>query len=205
MIQVTNCGYDSFHQQPFDREYPNGLSHYLFLLFKSDAWIIQNGRPVAVKPNTAILFDQNTYIRYGCHHPHFSDDWIHFSFSQKEESIMHTLGLPCHIPFSVSDTHRLSRFIQLITHEVYFSSSHSDEVISHLMYAFLTTLADELQRPASAGIPHKQYPAFQKLRASIYTNPELHYHSEQLARSLNLSVSRFQHLYKTFFFNYPTK
>lgn len=199
MIQVTNCGYDSSHQKPFDREYPDGLPHYLFLLFKTDAWIIQNGKSVFLQPNTAILFAPNTYIHYGGSHTHFNDDWIHFSFSPDSEDIMHTLKIPFHIPFPTADAHRLSRYIQLITREVFFKSNRSDEVISHLMYAFLSTLADEVQKPISSNITNKQYSAFQKLRTSIYANPALPYHAEELASSLHLSVSRFQHLYRTFF------
>lgn len=199
MIQVTNCGYDSCHLQPFDREYPDGLSHYLFLLFKTDAWIVQNKETILLPPNTAVLFAPNTYIHYGCSHAHFSDDWIHFSFSSEKEDIMYTLGIPFCTPFQTTDTHRLSRYIQLLTREVFFASGHSEDVISHLMYAFLSTLADEVHQPVSSCIPHKQYPAFARLRTSIYTNPSLRYTSEQLARSMNLSISRFQHLYKVFF------
>lgn len=200
MISVTKCGYDSHHPIACDIEHADGLPNYLLLLVKTDAWFVLGGRHVFVKPNTAILFDKNTYIHYGCHHPDYNDDWIHFRFSENEDSsLLNTLGILFGQPLPVTDMQRLSRYVQLLTREFHFRTSHSDDTINHLMHALLYALADDLAQPEAIGSTHRQYPAFLRLRTSIYNNPALPYSSERLADSLQLSVSRFQHLYKAFF------
>lgn len=199
MIQVKKCGYDSWHPKPFDIEHPNGLAHYLLLLIKTDAWYISNGQKTIIKPNSLILFDKEIYIHYGCDQSYYTDDWVHFAFTPDNESLIHTLGIPFNTPLPISDTKRLSSYIQLISREFYFQSENSGEIINHLLHAFLFTLPIEIQQSAIPDIPHKLYPDFLQLRNTIYSNPAQHYNSEQLARCLNLSVSRFQHLYKIFF------
>lgn len=200
MIQITICGHDSHHRQPCDIEHKNGLSEYLLLIVKTDAWFFVRGQRISTNPNMVILFDKNTYIRYGCPHPDYNDDWIHFDLTDASDlSWFDGLGLPLGEPLYPPDIQRLSQLVQIMTREFRLPAGHSAQVLHCLAQALLHALAEDLERTDQLTFQNKHYPAFLKLRTDLYNNPSVPRSMDTMARSLNLSVSYFQHLYKQFF------
>lgn len=205
MIRVTSCGHDSHHRKPCDIEHEHGLSEYLLLIVKTSAWFYIDGRRICTEPNMVILFDRDTYIRYGCDKPDYNDDWIHFSIPQCEEgdSLFASLGISLNQPLYPPDIQRLSSFIRLMAQEFHCPSSQSAQVLHCLMKALLYALGEDLLRADHPAFQHRHYSAFLRLRTSLYNDPGAAWTTEALARSLNLSVSHFQHLYKYFFHTSP--
>ena len=200
MINITNCGHDSHHCQPCDIEHENGLSEYLLLIVKTAAWFSLGGTKTVTKPNMAILFDKHSYIHYGYQSPGYNDDWIHFDLNGSDEiSWFQSLGLPLNQPLYPPDVQRLSQFIQLMSQESHFPAGHSAQIQDCLMKALLHALSEDLVRASQPVFQNRNYPAFLKLRAALYDNPSAPNSIETMARSLNLSISYFQHLYKQFF------
>lgn len=200
MIDITICGHDSHHREPCDIEYKNGLPEYLFLIVKTSAWFFIEGRLIDTEPNMVILFDKDTYIHYGCRHPDYNDDWIHFRAEEPADiSWLRSLCLPFNQPLYPPDIQRLSQFVQIMTDEFRFPAEHSPQVLHCLFQALLHALMEDLARADHLAYQNKHYPAFLKLRASLYNNASAPQSVDAMARSLNLSVSYFQHLYKDFF------
>ncbi len=200
MIHITSCGHDSHHRHPCDIEHKDGLPEYLFLIVKTSAWFFIHGQRTLTEPNMAILFDKYTYIRYGCQHPDYNDDWIHFTLDDTADAAwFHSLEIPLNVPLYPPDIQRLSQFVQIMTRELRFPAGHSPQVLHLLMQALLHVLAEDLKRADQLAFQNKHYPAFLKLRAALYSNPSVPQSIEAMARSLNLSISYFQHLYKEFF------
>ncbi len=200
MICVTGCGYDSHHRNPCDIEHKEGLSEYLLLIVKTPAWVFINNQRIFTKPNMVILFDQNTYIHYGCDTPNYNDDWIHFYLEKDSSDIsLSSLQLPFNQPLYPPDIPRLSRFIQMITQEYRFPAKHSKQILHCLTFAFLSALTEDLMRSNPLIFQHKYYRALLNIRTALYNNPANLWTISDMAHSVNLSVSYFQHLYKQFF------
>lgn len=204
MISITSCGHDSHHRLPCDIEHKDGLPEYLLLIVKTSAWFQIQDRRVPTEPNMLILFDKYTYIHYGCPHPDYNDDWIHFTLDEPEDiSWFLELGLPLNRPLYPPDIQRLSHLVQSMTREFRFPAGHSPQVLHLLMRSLLHMLTEDLARADQLFYQNKHYPAFLKLRTGLYNNPSRPLSVDDMARSLNVSVSYFQHLYKDFFSTSP--
>lgn len=200
MIHITICGHDSHHPASFVMEHSGGLPDYLLLLVKTDAWFDLGKVRTATAPNMAILFDKNTYIRYGCDHPHYNDDWIHFDFSSREDDFLtRELHIPLGQPLYLPQLHALSRQIQTMTPVFHSSCLHREKLLDSMMRTLLYSLDEQLLSAQSGRPSGKHYDAFQKLRAELYNNPGHPWTIAEMSASLFLSTSYFQHLYKEFF------
>lgn len=204
MINITNCGHDSHHRIPCDIEHKDGLPEYLLLIVKTSAWFQIQNRRITTEPNMVILFDKHTYIHYGCPHPDYNDDWIHFTLDEPVDiSWFLALDLPLNQPLYPPDIRRLSHLVQSMTREFRFPAGHSRQVLHSLMQSLLHMLTEDLARADQLFYQNKHYPAFLKLRTGLYNNPSQTLSVDDMARSLNLSVSYFQHMYKDFFATSP--
>lgn len=201
MINVTICGHDSHHPSSFCMEHSRGLPDYLFLLVKTDAWFILDGKKVQTGPNMAILFDRNAYICYGCDHENYNDDWIHFDFSEgAERSFMQKLQVPFGTPLYLPQIGSLSRYVQLMTPVFHGEGAHRTEMLDALMRALLCALDEQFTAVQHMSVSmHRHYSAFQNLRTGLYNDPAGNWNISGMAASLYLSPSYFQHLYKEFF------
>lgn len=198
MIQVTNCGHDSRHPKPCNFEYRQGLPDYLLLLVKQEAWYCTDGERSVLRPNTLICFPPNTHIHYGCDVPGYNDDWVHFTTDGEELELLQKLQPHLGHLISPLDFHKLSEYIRLMTNLYHTASPYHAPMLDAFMHLFLYALLEEAENPRDA-LPPQYYRPFCKLRTKIYDNPADTPSIGELAASLCLSLSYFQHLYKKFF------
>ena len=196
MIFILRCGHDSHHLRPVEMEHRHGLDHYLLLLMKTEGYVAREGRLVPALPESAVLFQKHTPIRYGCQLDHYNDDWIHFSLSSHEQ-ILEQTNIPFGIPFLPQDFSMLTQCVRLLVKESRRKSPSSSSIQDALMRAVLWKLSEGPR--AEPEIKNPLYPVFFRLRQEILNAPARNWDTDTLARSLNLSASRFQHLYKDFF------
>ncbi len=199
MITVNSCGHASHHPRPCNIEHTTGISDYLILLIKQEAWVILDNKKHIMQPNSLICFPPDTYIHYGCDSIGYNDDWIHFIPDEKEQDFFQTLHLPmCQIvcPYNF---HKLSEYVRLLSDSFHSSSPHKEQIVDSFMHIFLYALQDELEKLSSDSLMPKYYQDFSNLRTQIYNNPADSWTVPKLANSLCLSLSYFQHLYKQFF------
>ena len=196
MITILHCGHDSHHSRPVEMEHRHGLDHYLLLLIKTEGYVEQKGQVLTAFPESAVLFQKNTPIRYGCRLDHYNDDWIHFSLSADEKILIETC-IPFGAPFLPRDFQSLVQCVRLLVKETRRTSPASLTVQDALMRAILWKLSEGPR--AEPETKHSLYPAFFRLRQEILNAPARDWDMDPMARSLNLSTSRFQHLYKEFF------
>lgn len=200
MIKVSICGRNSHHPSPCHVEHKDGLPNYLLLLVKTEAWFVLDNRRIYTKPNMAILFNRNSYIHYGCDKANYNDDWIHFDIDNEEELVLFSsLSIPFGQPIYISNIHALSHYVQLISNSYRTRSLHWEAITNSLMHALLYSLDEELATPNNPFISHKYYPSFSALRSQLYNDPSANWSGDDMAKSLCLSLSYFQHLYKDFF------
>lgn len=200
MIIVNSCGHDSHHPKPCNIEHKNGLDDYLILLIKETSWIYSGAQKRVLSPNTVLLFPPKTPIHYGCDTVGYNDDWIHFTLSDPSDyAFLQSLQISDASRLTPYDFHKLSAYTQMLSDHFYNTALCRDEILDHLMHAFLYTLRDELNRAAQSNLSSKYYPEFSRLRTRLYNNPSADWQVPQMADSAALSLSYFQHLYKDFF------
>lgn len=199
MITVNTCGHDSHHPIPCNIEHKEGVPDYLILLIKRESWIMLEGKRHFLHPNALILFPPGTYIHYGCDMPGYNDDWIHFIPDGKDLSFLKSLSLPFNRILYPFDFHRLSEYVRMMSDSYHSSSPHKQETLDSFMRIFLYSLKESLEKQFDFPGSQKYYPDFSRLRTQIYNDPAAKRTIPELAASLCLSLSYFQHLYKQFF------
>ena len=200
MIRIMNCGHDSRHPKPCNFEYRQGLPNYLILLIKQEGWYFADGERALLRPNSLICFSPGTYIHYGCDAPGYNDDWIHFDLTEADTDILGTFHFPYGTILQPRDFRRLSDYARLISDEFHSDRIHREEIIDRLMHIFMCALHEELIRTEEQStVMPKYYREFASIRTQIYNAPAADWTVNQLADTLCLSCSHFQHLYKRFF------
>lgn len=95
--------------------------------------------------------------------------------------------------------HRLSQCILSLSDAYHNPAPHSEAILDSYMQIFLMTLSDDLKQHKADIHTHKYYDTFLQLRTRLYNNPAHKWNIQEMADSLLLSPSYFQHLYKDFF------
>ena len=200
MIQVFNCGHDSHHKKPCDIFHPAGFNDYLFLLVKQYAWFYTDTAKYTVAPNSILLFPPATPIHYGCDTADYNDDWIHFDLFDTDTDLLKILSFPYGVVLQPRDFHKLSDYAKMISDEFHSDGIYQEDIIDRLMHIFLYALDEELRKAARlSSAPQKYYREFTQIRTQIYNSPSADWSVNQLAGTLCLSCSHFQHLYRRFF------
>ena len=199
MITVNVCGHDSHHPNPCNIEHRPGLPDYLVLLIKQEAWVELDGIRHAVHPNALICFPPDTYIHYGCDVIGYNDDWIHFLPDEEDADFLKNLALPLNRIVYPFDFHKLSEYVRMMSDCYHSASVHKESVLDSFMHIFLYSLQESLEKPEADNGIRKYYPDFSGLRTQIYNDPAAARTVPELADSLCLSLSYFQHLYRQFF------
>lgn len=199
MISILNCGYESRHQKPFDMLRPEGSSDYTLLVIKSSAFFEYSQTYTDISANTIILYDKNSYVHYGCHSSDYNDDWIHFDVEEKDLPFFHELNIPLQTPIHLSDAGQLSDYSRLIVMEKHSSHTYKNQILDTLMRSLLCTLASHILENPDKAASHKYFSLMNELRVSILNAPHRKWTVENMAQSVHLSPSYFQHLYKELF------
>ena len=193
-LEINDVQPKDFH---LHREH--GWTDYLFVLFKSPSKVFVEDRFVSVDRGDAIFFDKNHIQSYYPLPPHwFLHDFMHFDLENEQEQYVFS-SIPKGTVISISQPKLISSSLADIQAErVRGSSKYHNNILSSLGSVFLHRIKNELHHVVS---PNRRfhYEQFQKLRNAIYRDPQLVWTVETMSRSVCLSSSHFQHLYKAFF------
>ncbi len=199
MIEVIGCGHDSHHKKPCNIKYPYASPDYLFLLIKRPAWVYLNDKRQEIPANICMCFPPGSAIHYGCDTPDYNDDWIHFLLSGEDAKILQELDIPLLTPMIPRNFHKLAEYVRLLTNAHLTGSTLKARTQDAFMHAFFYSLSEELKASCDTAVSQKYYGSFSTLRTGIYNNPSMHRSVADLAESMFMSISHFQHLYKQFF------
>lgn len=198
MLTITACGHDSHHPKPCNIKHNCNLRDYLVLLVKSESWHYINDQKVLVKPNMIIIYPPNSFIHYGCDNCGYNDDWIRIRIEQQEDNPFTGLDIPFSTPLYPHDFYRLSQYVLLLSDAFINPQKNTPKIVESLLTAFLYDLEADVAANSAKPVD-KYYSAFSQLRTSIYNNPASATSIPELAKSMLLSVSYFQHMYKNYF------
>ena len=176
-----------------------GTGDWLLLHFKCPVVFDIFNQRQHLEPGTCILIEPRTSYSFypdGCELVH---DWIHFLVSDDEE--FRNLKIDINRFFKPIDPSFITSSVKKCELELIEKNIFYKELVSAEVTNMFIKLKRQLHRN-SAGYHDN---ILRKIRIDIYNNPEKFDDVDALARSANLSTSRFSVVYKSLFGIAPKK
>ncbi len=199
MIKLYQCGYDSRHRTILDMQRPYGAPDYTLLFIKTESFFEAGGVYSELPPNTVILYDKNCYVHYGCHQPHYNDDWLHFDLDEEDLPFLTSLSIPFNTPVTLPCVGQISEYIRLAVLEKHSNNLHKAQIIDSLIRTLLCSVSSQIHALPDKRLANKYYQPMHQLRLEIFNAPHKKWTVQDMARSVHMSPSYFQHLYKELF------
>lgn len=197
MIKLLSCGFHTIHREGIIRNRPNGSENYIFVFFNSRAEVKLHDDTLTVEKNTFILFQPHTPHYYRELESPFINDWFHCNGDGIQEFLL-DIHFPVDTPVDASDPMLISRSIMELTNRHRLDGRLRERIIDSDLRSFFMKLTDLRERTAPHQL-HHYYIRFTELRSELYRSPQKYRSVHDLALSLNLSKSYFQHIYKELF------
>lgn len=196
---VTVADADNIQGENFKLHRPNGRGDYLFVLFKSPAFVMVNDAYIKVDTGDCILFDKYRIQSYFPENGRtFCHDYIHFNTENKAEELL-LQGIPMGVTIKLFSPERISNILRGIVSELnYENSEYKTNILDNLVTVFIYQLKSVLEQDSAGGMG-SHYADFLAIRNEIYLSPEKSRSVEEVCKSIYLSRSYFQHLYKRYF------
>lgn len=193
MYTIINGGYFTKHPPSFSMERPMGFAHHVFLYIRSEAVLCINGHHYTVTPNSYLFIKPNTPYSYSNPKGSYMDDWIHFDCNKGDLLPPHLF----HIPFSCNNPAVISAYMEQLVWENNFAPEEfRQENTQQLFQIILRHVLQDFYNQNS----YQPYQfQMQKQRISMQSAPYMNHRAEAMARSLDISLSYYEHLYKSFF------
>jgi AraC family transcriptional regulator of arabinose operon len=198
MIRLVSCGYQFTHEDGLVIHRPAGAGNYAFVYFKSESQAVVNGSAMAVSPYSYILFAPFEPHQYGEPRKLFVNDWLHCE-GEELAGLLARLDFPLNTPVQASEPLSISRSIMDLQSVQRLGGPLCEEILDLDLRSFFTGLSNDRHRPLAQGHPHPYFAQFTELRNRLYNLPQARFSVDELAASVNLSKSYFQHIYKELF------
>ena len=203
-IQIGSIGYNHVHDKNFWQENPGGPGAPLFILVKSPAIFVINGKRMQVKKNSYVMLRRNTPVFYWAAKDIYIDDWFYFGFSDEQQDLhqFEELKLKFDEPvFIGSGVDSLSSIIHQISYEHFSADLYHEKIKQNYTDTFFLMLGRIVQ---SKNLPSSKVLASKNdkityLRTRFYQEPDLFSTVDEMADFVGLSRSGLQHLYKKTF------
>jgi len=201
-MRVMFLGYNRGHNDTFEVKRPPRVIEYVMLVLRSRSFIKHGDELEVAEPNSVIIYDKVTPHHFGAYGEPFLHDWITFDLTEEEKTELDNKGVIFNRPQKLIDVFPLSQLIKTIHQEVYSGEPSSREIANLYLRALLLKLADmpKNDRANDMGAFREK---LSLIRSDIYSNPTKKRTVKELADSVNISISYFQHLYKEQFGTSP--
>ena len=197
MFTVHKGGCFSRHSADFVMHRPNGLPYYVLLLIKTDAEITLNGETHHCKPDSILLIRPNTPYSYKNPTGEYVDDWLHFSCDQEDTLLLSEQMFRRSFP--VNNARLLTTYIQQLLWENTFTpAEEKDFYVDSLFRILLQHIIKDFYSDAITEYSPYRY-KLQKIRLEVAAAPYKKHTAAEYAKSLTISASYFQALYKSLF------
>lgn len=194
MFHISVGGCHARHPSTFSMIRPRGLTEYLLLLVHSRAEFVIAGHTMTVSPDCALIIAPNTPYQYRALDRVYLNDWLHFSTTDPDA--LTALGISVGKPIQLPDASRFTIYLrQMLWESDYAGPRFAEANVNLLMLLLMHSLADLCCRPQPDRHSSPYDARLQELRLSLRADPGRPVAAEELADSLGVSLSYFQHLY----------
>ncbi|HEX3021498.1 MAG TPA: AraC family transcriptional regulator [Lachnospiraceae bacterium] len=200
-LDYIGCHYKESPTFLIDR--PSGCSNYLFLLFLSDIYIVVDSEKKHFESGTAILYTPAHPQYY--HQPisGFDNDWFHFS-GLELESFLSELQFSVNTPFKVKDINDIHKRIQIIEREYLMKDINYEWMVDNRIKELIIHLSrNNAFRVDNTQNSSDMESRFRQARSIILSQLEKPWTIHDMAKLLDLSQSRFSHIYSSIFNTSP--
>ena len=197
---ITMADVDNYQGSEFKIHRVNGRPDYLFVHFRSPAMVMVNGTYTKVDKGSCIFFGKHKIQSYfPCKTHTFLHDYIHFDLESNLEEMLFS-DIPIGIPITLSFPELITSTLFAIKNELNSSfSNYKKEVLTALGSMFIYRIKNETDYCARNNKKRANFKALHDLRQEIYRNPQKSWSIDHMCKTVCMSRSYFQHLYKEFF------
>ena len=173
-MKIGVIGHNYTHGADFVMDYPDGPGCYLFLLVKTPARLLLNGKKLHLEKNTILFFTPHATCRYEAESGVYTDDWFYCNMTPEEEIALRNEGMPFDTPVQTQNAAELSELIRKMAYEHY----SAELMHSEIEHQYANILLMKIRREYSAGDHHSTLQLKDNneqltyLRMRIYQTPE---------------------------------
>ncbi|MDR3645785.1 MAG: AraC family transcriptional regulator [Clostridia bacterium] len=186
-------------KESFRYDRPHGIDEYVLVLAHTPAYFCADGIRFLLRPHQLFIYNKLQPQLFYSGDTDFLQDWFHFDMTEEEAAGFGALGIPFGRPIPISNTYLLSEYIRLLAIEHSQAAAHRSEIVSDLLRCFFMRLSDLIHAPEDEKTRHPYYHILNPIRAGLMSFPYRNWSAEQLAQSLHMSKSWFQHNYREIF------
>lgn len=196
-IEIGSIGYNSKHEKDYYMDMPTGPGAFLFLLVKTPALFLINGKTFKVEKNSYVLLNKDTPCNYRGNRDIYIDDWFYFGMDDSDKQFLSDMNIELDKPVPLSKIDELSSLIHKIAFELFSTNQYHQEIKNHLTYVFFYELARQITAAlnTSPDLLSTKNEKLTYLRTQLFQNPAMFENVDAMADFMNLTTSGFQHLY----------
>ncbi len=199
-FDLHRIGYNYVHDNVnIDR--PCGSCDYLFLYLKSNVTILTAEGEVTTTEPSFMLYQKGFYQKYYDLTGPFVNDWMHFD-GENLDSFFREVDIPLNTLMVIRDAAEISAMMKDLQIESRQQGRFHHEILNSRIYVMFCKFSDIYHEEIKYSDKLNRYRrTFQEVRNRIYTgSPQaMQMNVNDIAASLNLSTSYFQHIYKQLF------
>ncbi len=201
-MEIHSIGYHHHHGGDFVMERPDGIGQgWLFVLMKSKAIVRRNGEEIIAEPNTVLIYSGDIPQYYAAFDDSYTDDWFYFTVEKIDLALFRELDIPIGVPVKLQNPEELSSLIRTMTYEFYTENLYHADLVELYMKTLFFKLS-RLIHSTVRSLPESgqsRYEGMIQLRETIYQDVQHIGSVADMAKSLSMSQSAFQHTYRKIF------
>lgn len=197
MIDIDYIGIHYVNDKDFIVNHPDGLPHFFLMLFLTDIYISDHTQTTRHPAGTVLLYTPGTPQFYTNSNNGFSNDWIQF-WGEDVFCLLDQINFPLNTPFLVQEPDLFHDKFKRIEEEFFMPHSCSRLMTDALLRELLLLLARE-QKEENSLLPPAQETRLREVHSYILSHLEEPWSLESMAALMDISPSRFSHIYTSVF------
>jgi len=197
-MEIVKIGSNGSHDGEFKVSRPNGYPYYLFLLVKTPAVFLLEGREVSADSGSVIIYDINYPHYYSATGSCYINDWIHIRMDQGKEYFQ-SLNIPLNTIIKVFDDTFVCEMIRLMSNEYYSVNPKKNETMPLLLQTMFVKLSEVIADSKHKEPINVHYSSLVNLRKEIYSNPQQEWSVSRMASKMNMCNTYLQKIYRRTF------
>lgn len=200
-MELDKIGYNHSHGTGFEMIVTKEDSWWLFLLIKTPAIFIIDGKEILTKPNSFILYTYGTPQHYHVINGIYTDDWFHLNMDHDDIEYLKSLDIPLNTVVELPDGNEISMLIRSMAYEFCSDNRYKNKICESYLNVLFLKLSRQLHSVESPSEPAyaSKYDTLLITRNEIFSSPQKAWNIDEIARSLLISRSTLQHTYKKLF------
>lgn len=199
MITINNIGCQFVNVGGINLNRPNGTGDYLLLFLRTNAEILMKDHYVPIKAGNFYLFPKNAPQIYRKLDGTYINDWMHFNI-KPDNGYFDTLDIPLLTPIQLHNHAPINDMMYDIFAEFFNTGAHHVQIMDQKANALFQKFSDIYHiEKSSCDTVNKYRMNLTELRKQIYNYELIPENIGEIAKSMNMSLSYFEHMYKQLF------